>query len=386
MKHPFFRLTVVVVILSMLLAACQSPTAAPTKAAEPVAAEPTKAPEAKPTDAPAAEPTKAPEVSNPDVVEIRWFVGLGTGTDPAQLEVENKVVEKFNATHPNIKLVMEVVNYNAARDTLSTELASGNPPDIVGPVGVSGAEAFHGQWLDLTSLIEESKYDLTQFDEGAVNFYKVGGQGQIGLPFAIFPSMVYYQRELFDEAGLNYPPHKYGEKYKWPDGTEEEWNYDTFRKVALKLTVDANGKDATDPAFDPKSIVQYGYEPQYQDLRAIGSYFAAGSLVADDGKTANIPEAWAAAWKWVYAGVWTDHFIPNQAARESAELGSGNPFNSGKAAMALTHLWYTCCVADAGQNWDIGVVPSYKGKVTAIREHIFGSLLNPAKDIVERGA
>ena len=37
-------------------------------------------------------------------------------------------------------------------------------PDIVGPVGVGGADAFDGQWLDLAPLIESTGYDLSQFD------------------------------------------------------------------------------------------------------------------------------------------------------------------------------------------------------------------------------
>ncbi len=33
--------------------------------------------------------------------------------------------------------------------------------------------------------------------------------------------------------------------------------------------------------------------------------------------------------------------------------------------MVVTHLWYTCCIGDAGETWDLGVLPSYDGKVTA---------------------
>lgn len=366
MRKTLSTLVAVAIMVSFVLSACAAPA---TQAPQAPQDQPTTAPEEKPTAVAEEKPTEAVQPTaipvDPNKVTIRWFVGLGTGTDPNQVEIENKIVEEFNASHPNINLIIEIVNYNGARDTLSTEIASGNPPDIVGPVGVSGAEAFHGQWLDLTSLIEKTQYDLAQFDKGSVDFYKVGGEGQIGLPFAIFPSLLYYQTEMFDEAGLAYPPQKYGEKYTWPDGTEEEWNFDTLRKLAMKLTVDANGKDATDPAFDPTQIVQYGYEPQYQDARAIGSYFKAGSAVAEDGKTAQIPAEWTEAWKWVYNGVWVDHFIPNLSVRESAEFGTGNPFNSGKVAMALTHLWYTCCLTDAGEAWNVAVVPSYNGQVTA---------------------
>lgn len=111
--------------------------------------------------------------------------------------------------------------------------------------------------------------------------------------------------------------------------------------------------------------MQYGYTPQWQDLRAIGSYFGAGSLVAADGKTAQVPPEWADAWNWVYNGMWTDHFIPTGPVEQTDEYGQGNVFNSGRAAMALTHLWYTCCLADAGGNWDVAAVPAHKGKITS---------------------
>ena len=161
------------------------------------------------------------------------------------------MVADFNASHPNINLTFEVVTYDAARDTLATQIAAGNGPDIVGPVGVGGAEAFHGQWLDLAPLIGETGYDVGAIRPGAVDFYKTGGEGQTGLPFAIYPSMIWYKASLFEEAGLNEPPHQYGEPYVWPDGRETEWNYDTVRELAMLLTVDANGLDATQEGFDP---------------------------------------------------------------------------------------------------------------------------------------
>src|SRR5688500_2113606 len=136
---------------------------------------------------------------------------------------------------------------------------------------------------------------MSKFTEGSVEFYHVECQGQVGLPCAIFPSMLYYQRSMFDEADLEYPPQEYGEPYVL-DGEEVEWNFDTLREVAKRLTVDVNGNDATSPDFDPTKIEQYGYDPIFQDLRAVGSYFGAGSLVAEDGETAEVPEPWREAW------------------------------------------------------------------------------------------
>ena len=155
-----------------------------------------------------------------EVVEIRWFCCLGAGDDPAQVEVEQAVVDAFNETHDNIELVLEVVQYEEAYDILAVQLNSPDPPDIVGPAGISAAEAFNGQYLDLNPLVEATSYDLSQFAEGSVEFYQDPEQGLLGLPFAIFPSMLYYQRDMFDEADLDYPPHAYGDPYTL-DGEEQ---------------------------------------------------------------------------------------------------------------------------------------------------------------------
>ena len=59
---------------------------------------------------------------------------------PEQVQVEDKVADDFNATHPGIHLKFEVVTYyDAAADALSTQLGPATRPDIVGPVGIGGA-------------------------------------------------------------------------------------------------------------------------------------------------------------------------------------------------------------------------------------------------------
>ena len=295
---------------------------------------------------------------------LRWYCCLGTGQDENQVPVENQVADAFAAKYPGSSLKIEIVTYDAARDTLSTQIGGGNAPDIAGPAGVGGRAAFKGQWLDLAPYIAKTGYDVSQFDPGAVDFYKTE-DGQIGLPFAIYPSMVWYKKDMFDEVGLAEPPHKYGDKYTMPDGTQVEWNYDTLKQLAMLLTLDRNGKDATDPAFDPKKIVQYGFEPQRDDLRGLGAYWGAGSLVGADGK-ATVPEAWKTAWKFFYDGMWKDHFIMTGPVYESDQFnGGGYAFFSGNVAMSENFLWTTYGVADAGKDWNLAAIPSNNGKATS---------------------
>jgi multiple sugar transport system substrate-binding protein len=354
-------------IAALVLAACGGSTATGSPVSSETATPPSATAETAASIAPSIGPSAVPTVPPGGPVTVKWFCCLGGGDDPSTLKVFDDVIKAFNASHPNIKLVLDHVAYAGARDTFATELASGNGPDIVGPLGVGGANAFAGQWLDLSPYVQQNSIDLSQFDPGVVNLYKSGGEGQLGLPFAIYPSEMYYQPDMFDEAGLDYPPAKYGDQYKMPDGSMADWSYDTVRQVAMKLTVDKNGKDATDPDFDPKKIVQYGFEPQRDDLRTMGAaFFRAGRFLSGDGRTVQIPDAWAAAWKWVYDGIWKDHFIETNSVYQSQEFnGGGYTFNSGKVAMQENYLWDVCCVTDAGGNWDLGALPSYNGTVTA---------------------
>ncbi len=362
MRTRLPRFAPALAVLAIVISACGGTAATPSPSAPPASQ---SAPATASTQP--ASPSTSPTVPPGGPITIKWFCCLGGGDDPSTLKVFDEVINDFNSSHPNIKLVFDHVAYDGARDAFATELASGNPPDIVGPLGVGGANAFEGQWLDLAPYIQKNNVDLSVYDQSAVDLYKSGGGSQYGIPFAIYPSELYYQPDMFDEAGLNYPPAKYGEQYKMPDGTMVDWNYDTVRQVAMKLTVDKNGKDATQAGFDPKHIVQYGFEPQRDDLRTMGAqYFGAGKLLADDGKMAQIPDAWAAGWKWVYDGMWKDHFIETNSVYQSQEFnGGGYTFNSGKVAMQTNFLWDVCCVTDAGGNWNLAALPSYNGQVTA---------------------
>jgi multiple sugar transport system substrate-binding protein len=297
---------------------------------------------------------------------LRWYCCLGTGEDPAQQPTEKSVADALGTTFPGSSLKFEVVTYDQARDTLATQIRGDNSPDVVGPVGIGGFAAFQGQWLDLAPYIAKSHYDLSQFNQAAVDFYKSPAEGEIGIPFDVYPSMVWYKKDFFTEAGLAEPPHTYGTPYKMPDGTTAEWNYDTLKTIALKLTVDKNGKAADEAGFDPNNIVQYGFEPQRDDLRGLGAYWGAGNLTGADGKTVVIPDAWKAAWKFFYDGMWTSHFIMNGKVYASQEFnGGGYAFFSGRVAMSENFLWTTYGVADAGTDWDLAAIPAYNGKVTS---------------------
>ncbi len=285
MKKNMSVLTTLIVIATMILSAC-APASAPTSApaatpaatsaapAEPTAttgaaaaaAEPTAttaaAAPAEPTATPGAagEPTAVPtatfpppvntggENCDPAATKVTWFVGLGAGSNPPEVKQEKAWVEKFNGSQKETCVILNVV-YNSGQnsyDALRALIAGGNAPDIVGPVGKAGRASFQGAWADLTPLAQSAGFDLAQYDPKLLEFTKDEGV-LVGLPFALFPSFIFYNKKAFDEAQLPYPPHKVGEKY---DG--KDWNLETFQELAQKLTVDQAGNDATNRGFRPK--------------------------------------------------------------------------------------------------------------------------------------
>lgn len=303
-------------------------------------------------------------------ITITWFVGLGTGSQAEQIDRQQALIDEYNASQDTINLVAQFVDNNTAKEALATAIAGGTPPDLIGPVGREGANAFSGQYLDLGPLIESSGIDLSQYEPEQIEARKNPDGTIDSLPFASFPAALFYNKELFDEAGLPYPPHEYGEVYGAGTPYEGEWNIEKLEEIAKILTVDAAGVDATSPDFDRSTVSQWGYVHQWtEDPKAQGTLFGAGNIIADDG-SAKVPTQWAEEWKWYHKMIHEIGASPNAEEIDGDVLG-GNAFNSGKVAMAVTHLWYTCCLNTGGDApefrtfWDVAAVPTYNGVATA---------------------
>ena len=343
-----YVLFAVLAIAALVLSSCGKPADAPAEADAPAGDEAPVA-DAPADDAPAG-----------DKVQVRWFVGLGAGSEPENIPGQDALVEEFNASNDHIEIVVEYVDYEQAPDILSTQIAGGNPPDIIGPVGWSGVNPFEGLFLDMAPYLDKMDFDWSDFTEASVNSYRLE-DGLYGIPFAVYPSYISYNKDLFDEAGLAYPPHEWGADYE--DGTA--WDVDKLEEVAMLLTVDANGNDATSSDFDADNIVQFGFHNVWSDgiKSDCSALFGAGNVVDADGN-AYFSDAWRECAHWYYEGAQEKYFNPNSAYELSDLLGNDNTFDSGNVAMVHSYLWYTCCVEDV-PNWDAAAVPSYNGVLTS---------------------
>jgi multiple sugar transport system substrate-binding protein len=365
------RTVTILGLLAILVGACNSAASpSPSSAAPSAAGSQTAVATPSPTPLVSQAPidTDVPGPNGGTVV--RWFVGLGAGGQPQQIAAQTQFVNDFNNSQKDVYISLEIYDNKVAGNILKTQIAAGNAPDIIGPVGVEGLNLFIDQVADLQPLIDSTKYDMSKYPEAMRNFFKIGkGGATIGVPFGTYPSFLWYNKKLFDEAKLPYPPTKVGDPYMG-----KPWDVAAVREIGMKLTVDKNGNDATSSSFDPNNIVQWGFDSQWADNSptAETALFGASSFLAADGKTAQIPDSLRAGSHWFNDGVWKDHFIPTQNQVNSDLLAKGNPFSSGNLAMVEIHTWYSCCVNPAapakpivGDDFGWAVAPAYNGKTTA---------------------
>jgi multiple sugar transport system substrate-binding protein len=309
----------ILVIISMVLVAC-GPAAAPATEA-PAAPAATEAPKAaEPTATTAPEPTKAPEAAK--ATEVIWYVRANDNEQKWENEV---AIPQFEAKNPNIKINLVVVPWADFDTKMQTMIAAGTPPDVWSHWGPSGFQDYvkRGLVADLTPLIEKDKFDLSDFEKAVLDIYTVDGK-IMGLPILTTGSYIFYNKDLFDAAGVKYPT------TNWDDTS---WTYDAFLEKCKALT-----KNTDDPA---KAVFGCNLAPWPNDQYV---WMFGQDLYPDDAyKTGFADKAFLnsdAAIKAFQARqdlVWKLHYMPDPAQVDA--MGGGDIFVAGKVAMHMTGGW-----------------------------------------------
>lgn len=157
-----------------------------------------------------------------ETIEISLFTWTRTG----ELAVNQDLCAQFEAAHPNLRV--EVINEpgDRAMDKLQTMIAAGNPPDVMSIHGAFFTPlAANGALLHLDPLIrDDSAFDIDEFYPGLADQCRYHGK-LYSLPRYTSVYVLFYNKDLFDAAGLTYP--------------DETWTWDDYLAAARKLTVDS---------------------------------------------------------------------------------------------------------------------------------------------------
>lgn len=273
-----------------------------------------------------------------------------------RVEYMNQVLAAFTAEYPCISVVAEPNIGDDQNTRRLTMIASGTAPDLIA-TGESWiplyAEA--GGFLDLTPFLSgEEGFDPAEiFYEGVFNqgFYK-GSPVAIAKDYSV--NSFYVNRAHFAAAGIELP--------------SEGWTYDDLLDIAMQLTLDSSGNNATSPDFNPDDVVQWGVDIINDGWwRGYQSYLYSwgAHTISDDGTTTTgylNSDAAVEAWEWYRDLVFTHHVAPSATVIGGTEGGRVQMFQDGKISIGVTFHgpWWQDVFNDT-PNLDWGVVPIPSG-------------------------
>lgn len=290
----------------------------------------------------------------PEPVTITVFVGFSTGTDNRQIESHRQLAREFNASHGDIRLEFVTVNHAESADKYLELRSAGKVPDLVLPIGVGNVSAWHGEWLDLAPLLAKHQVSLDDYFENP--FKSMNWPASLpAFPLGVYPSVLYYNADMFDRAHLPYPPHRFG---------EETWTYEQLLQSAIRLTRDRSGKTPLDRGFDAERLVQYGYDgADWAPLLVWPVKFGGAPLgVSDDGRTALIDsEGWKTSLAWLRDSIHSWFVRPVSNGNGSSPVyGDNDPIGSNTTAMWEGFSWVQYAWGGWNRNfrWDVAAIPA----------------------------
>ena len=122
------------------------------------------------------------------------------------------LVNKFNATHKNLKVVLTPVQDTQYVTKLATAIRAGDAPDLVGIDDInSQLFIYHNAFADLTPLVNALP-EKSKLSPGALNLTTENGR-YYGVPYVADMSVLWYNKTLFRRAGLDpdKPPTSYAQ-------------------------------------------------------------------------------------------------------------------------------------------------------------------------------
>lgn len=154
-------------------------------------------------------------------------------------DVVKRKIEAFNAAH-NAKLTLDIVP-EEMNETVAKSIASGKPYDVIANHGRYFPQTiFANLYEPLESYIAaEDMYDAAKPDRWGLSktvcdsFAWNGRYYALGSAKSVYPYVLYYNKKLFKEAGLEDP---------WELYKSGKWTWEKFLEQAHQVTDVANNK------------------------------------------------------------------------------------------------------------------------------------------------
>lgn len=249
-----------------------------------------------------------------------------------------EIADDFEAENPGIKIELQVTGWGEYWTMLEAAATGGSLPDIF---WMHSNEIYkygsNDMLLNLDEYIGRDSIDLTKFPQGLVDIYNVN-ESQYAIPKDFDTIGLWYNKTMFDEAGLDYP--------------DETWTWETLREAAEILTEEEKG--------------QYGMSAQLSNQEGYYNFvYQNGGTILTDERTSgyDLPET-------IEALEYYFSFVHDGLSPESYTDTDSRAFlENGIAAMATFGSWQLPAFLDNEylvENFDVAPLPSKEGNSTTI--------------------
>jgi len=249
-----------------------------------------------------------------------------------------KIVDAFEDENPDITVEVTTLPYGDYGTALQTDLAAGTVSDVF---DIEYANYASYQANGVLAPLEVADPDA--YRASLLEAYSTDGVSY-ALPSSFSTVVLYYNTDLFDAAGLEYPT--------------SDWTWADEEAAALAITDQAAGVWGS---HQPVSFYEY-----YKVLAQNG-----GKFLNDDGTAVafNTPEGVEAA-EWLVGKSGT--VMPTIEQGQGTADFDTNLFKDGKLGMLHTGIWVFGAVADVPFGWDIAVEPGNTQQASAVFSNAVG--------------
>jgi multiple sugar transport system substrate-binding protein len=252
-----------------------------------------------------------------------------------------KLIDAFEKENPTIKVKLQVNTWTDFWTKLQVGASAGTAPDAFWMLGDHfQVYAANNQLLPLDDAIKSANVDMSVYPKALVNLFNYKGH-QYGLPKDFDTIGLWYNKKLFDAAGVAYPT--------------TSWTWSDVQTAAKKLTNPANGTFGIAAPLNR----QEGY---YNTVAQAG-----GQVISANGKTSGYDNAKT------QAGLqyWVD-FIKNGESptlQQFADTEAVAQFENGKVAMYYGGSFYAqrfYSNTALRPNVDVTILPKGEKRATVI--------------------
>lgn len=306
----------------------------------------------------------APQPGQPVTVTFTFF------GDPAEQAAFLSVVEGFHATQPThngAPIRIETLALPSQADyltRLTTDFAAGTPPDVSLFNYRRMAQYYNRgalETLDARAQASE-RLALADFYPAALDAFRNRAGQIVCLPQNISSQVVYFNKEIFDAAGLAYP--------------SGDWTWQAFRQTAQALTLpDADGDGEPD---------QHGLGLEPHLIRMAPFIWQNGGELVDDPAAPtrlalDTPTA-REALQFVADLAQRDQVVPNRT--QEAVQSHRDRFYTGRIAMYIDSRRIVPSLRELAQfEWDVAPLPRHKETASVL--HSDGYCLASASQVKE---